>query len=170
MHILKLSGTNILIPVKMYPLSNAITRHHLWDNDFQCCPSIWTGIFLCSQGSLSETAYRCWPATLKGFAAFYGQRQWCPSDHGIPPSNLDAATSASDLTFLCFSSQSCETEDKINSALGDHRKDKMRWHNKLSFQWFDKPVNSIPATAVTAHPFIFLVRCETFLRRWKANK
>lgn len=81
----------------MYPLSNAITRHHLWDNDFQCCPSIWTGIFLCSQGSLSETAYCCWPATLKGFAAFYGQRHRCPSDHGIPPSNLDAATLASDL-------------------------------------------------------------------------
>lgn len=32
-----------------------------------------------------------------------------PSDHGIPSSNLDAATSASDLTLLCFSSQSYET-------------------------------------------------------------
>lgn len=114
------------MPVKMYPLSNAIIRHHLWDSDSQGCPSIWTGIFLCSQGSLSETAYHCWTATSKGFAAFYGQRQWCPRDHGIPPSNIDAATSASDLTFLCFSSQSCETEDNVNSALGDHRKD-IKW-------------------------------------------
>lgn len=55
-----------------------------------------------------------------------------PSDHGIPPSNLDVATSASDLTLLCFSSQSCETEDHINGTLGDHRKDKMRQPGKDS--------------------------------------
>lgn len=88
-----------------------------------------------------------------------------PSDHGIPPSNLDAATSASDLTLLCFSSQSCEAEGHSNSALGDHRKDKMRRHGKLSSRWFDKPFNPTPATAITAQPFIFLVRCETFPRQ-----